>query len=118
MSWIIVVSSELSEQSTLTLDGAGNLPFGITQEQVQQHFAKIRPTQVRLATEKDSKKSRGFAFVEFDNYDRMKTCLKLYHHSLLDDGKGNSRKINCELRYVLPHSIPMMSFWAVSNILL
>ncbi|KZZ96886.1 RNA binding protein [Ascosphaera apis ARSEF 7405] len=75
----------------------GNLPFGITQEQVQQHFAKIRPTQVRLATEKDSKKSRGFAFVEFDNYDRMKTCLKLYHHSLLDDGKGNSRKINCEL---------------------
>ncbi|KAI5292879.1 hypothetical protein KEM52_005993 [Ascosphaera acerosa] len=76
----------------------GNLPFGTTQEQVQEHFAKIKPSQVRLATEKDSKKSRGFAFVEFDHYDRMKTCLKLYHHSLMDDGKGNSRKINCELR--------------------
>ncbi|KAI5302917.1 hypothetical protein KEM56_000223 [Ascosphaera pollenicola] len=75
----------------------GNLPFNITQEQVQAHFAKIRPTQVRLATEKNNKKSRGFAFVEFDNYDRMKTCLKLYHHSQLDDAKGNARKINCEL---------------------
>ncbi|KAI5282053.1 hypothetical protein KEM54_003001, partial [Ascosphaera aggregata] len=74
-----------------------NLPYGITQETVASHFSKIQPSQIRLATEKKSGRSKGYAFVEFDSYDRMKTCLKLYHHSVMEDGKGNSRKINCEL---------------------
>lgn len=64
---------------------------------MQTHFAKISPAHVRLATERDGKKSRGFAFLEFNNYDRMKTCLKLYHHSEMGDGK-TKRRINCELR--------------------
>lgn len=63
-----------------------------------KHFEKIQPSSARLATEKgDSGKCRGFAFLEFDNYDRMKTCLKLYHHSSFDDGKSPPRKINVEL---------------------
>ena len=77
---------------------AGNLPFTATQESVENHFCKINPMSVRLATEKgNSSKCRGFAFLEFQNYDRMQTCLKLYHHSSLDDGKSPARRINVEL---------------------
>ncbi|EER38688.1 conserved hypothetical protein [Histoplasma capsulatum H143] len=75
----------------------GNLPFHTTLEAVQKHFAKIEPNDIRLPSEKGGKKGRGFAFIEFDRYDRMKTCLKLYHHSLFDDGKNPARKINVEL---------------------
>ncbi|KIW79032.1 hypothetical protein Z517_08872 [Fonsecaea pedrosoi CBS 271.37] len=66
----------------------GNLPFETTSEQIKVHFSKLSPTSVRLSTDRKTGKSKGFAFVEFDNYDKMKTCLKLYHHSMFDpDGK-------------------------------
>lgn len=78
-------------------DDAGNLPYSATTEKIQQHFAKIQPMSVRHNTDKATGKSRGFAFLEFDAYDRMKTCLKLYHHSLFEDGKTEGRKINVEL---------------------
>lgn len=53
---------------------------------------------MRNLTEKDNpSKSRGIAFIEFDGYDRMKTCLKLMHHSEFNDGKSAPRKINVEL---------------------
>ncbi|EXJ81241.1 hypothetical protein A1O3_07531 [Capronia epimyces CBS 606.96] len=90
----------------------GNLPFNATASQVRDHFSKLAPSSVRLSTDKATGKSKGFAFLEFDAYDKMKTCLKLYHHSLFDpEGKANvgksgekaaggktkGRKINVEL---------------------
>jgi nucleolar protein 6 len=78
----------------------GNLPFTATTEQITEHFASIQPTSVRHSTEKGTNKSKGFAFLEFANYDRMKTCLKLYHHSMFDSGVGGERgkrRINVEL---------------------
>lgn len=75
----------------------GNLPFSANADSVAKHFAKIQPTDIRVPAEKVGRKSRGFAFLEFDAYDRMKTCLKLYHHSLFDDGESPARKINVEL---------------------
>jgi nucleolar protein 6 len=47
-------------------------------------------------TDKQTKKPKGFAFVEFDRFDRMETCLKKYQHSLFGEGK-KARKINVEL---------------------
>jgi nucleolar protein 6 len=45
----------------------------------------LQPFTVRHSTDKSNqKKSKGFAFLEFQSYDRMKTCLKLYHHSMFD----------------------------------
>ena len=38
----------------------------------------------------------------------MKTCLKLYHHSIFDDGKYPPRKINVELTCV--HNRPPYDF--------
>jgi nucleolar protein 6 len=78
----------------------GNLPFTATTEQITEHFASIQPQSVRHSTEKGTNKSKGFAFLEFANYDRMKTCLKLYHHSMFDSGIGGERgkrRINVEL---------------------
>jgi nucleolar protein 6 len=81
----------------------GNLPFTADTESVTAHFSKIEPISVRVATDKkDSTKCRGFGFVEFEQFDRMQTCLKLYHHSSFDDGKSPARKINVELTYVFP----------------
>lgn len=51
-------------------------------------------------TEQGTNKSKGYAFLEFANYDRMKTCLKLFHHSMFDSGVGGERgqrRINVEL---------------------
>lgn len=62
----------------------GNLPYKTTDASLLQHFKSLQPFNLRHRTEPGSKKSKGFAFLEFENYDRMKTCLKLFHHSMFD----------------------------------
>jgi nucleolar protein 6 len=62
----------------------GNLPYSTTPEAITHHFRALQPFEVRCMTDKVTKKFRGTAFLEFPNYDKMKTCLKLYHHSLFD----------------------------------
>lgn len=76
----------------------GNLPYTATQELLQAHFKKIEPVSIRLLTDKETGKSKGTAFVELKDWDRMNTALKLYHHSQFDDGSGKkARRINVEL---------------------
>lgn len=93
----------------------GNLPFTTTSASLAEHFVKIHPDSIRHITQRagevdktlakqshnskrsaaqdaEEPKSKGFAFLEFASYDRMRTCLKLYHHSVFED-----RKINVEL---------------------
>jgi nucleolar protein 6 len=79
----------------------GNLPFSATKENIAEHFKAVSPISIRAPTKKDSKTtvSRGFAFLEFDRYDRMKSCLQLYHHSKFNDGNNPPRRINVELTY-------------------
>jgi nucleolar protein 6 len=77
-------------------DPIGNLPYSVTKEQLQKHFEKITPKDIRVMTDKVTKKSKGFAFLEFEHFDRMETCLKMYHHSMFGEGK-KARKINVEL---------------------
>lgn len=66
----------------------GNLPYSTTDASLHAHFKKLAPFTLRHRTDPKTKKSKGFAFLEFENYDRMKTCLKLYHHSMFDPAKG------------------------------
>jgi nucleolar protein 6 len=54
----------------------------------------------------DPTKSKGYAFLEFDGYDHMKTCLKLFHHSMFDDGISLARKISVELTCVFTPFVP------------
>lgn len=43
----------------------GNLPFGTTEDALREHFAPFGEVQqVRIMTDRDTGKSRGFAFVE------------------------------------------------------
>ena len=70
----------------------GNLPFSTTNSAIKAHFSKLGPASIRHSTDSRSGKSKGFAFVEFDHYDKLKTCLKLYHHSWFDPGKMTSDK--------------------------
>ena len=85
------------KRESATKSVTGNLPFSATKASVAQHFAKLRPREIRHRTIKKTGKSKGFAFVEFDRYDRMKTCLQMYHHSDFNDGLSPVRKINVEL---------------------
>ena len=88
----------------------GNLPYSATTPQIEFHFSKLAPTSIRHSTDKSTGRSKGFAFLEFAGYDKMKTCLKLYHHSIFDpqdskdgqkverkDKKKPGRRINVEL---------------------
>lgn len=76
---------------------SGNLPYTATEEAIRGHFASLQPSSVRHRCEKGSGKSKGFAFLEFPNYDRMKTCLKTFHHSSFVDGISPARRLNVEL---------------------
>lgn len=75
----------------------GNLPYTATDSSIREQFAKVHPKSIRHRTEKGSGKSKGFAFLEFEGYDRMKTCLKLFHQMDFDDGLSPARKLNVEL---------------------
>jgi nucleolar protein 6 len=67
---------------------------------MEAHFAKVKPAAIRLMTDRVTGKPRGFGFLEFENFDRMETCLKKYQHSQFPDPtnkKLGHRKINVEL---------------------
>lgn len=69
----------------------GNLPYKITEEDIEKHFKNCKPSSIRLRTDK------GCAFIEYKNEDpkeskrQMDIALRL-HKSLL-----GGRKINVEL---------------------
>lgn len=83
----------------------GNLPFATSEEQLREHFAAVKPQGIRHITDKNdpAKKSKGFAFLEFENFDRMKTCLKLYHHSIFPRAPGAPRSGENEEQQLQPH---------------
>lgn len=72
------------ESSARFIVFVGNLPYSTTTPQIAQHFKKLAPAHIRHNTDKSTGKSKGFAFLEFDDYSAMKTCLKVYHHSNFD----------------------------------
>ncbi|KAL8954005.1 MAG: hypothetical protein Q9222_000166 [Ikaeria aurantiellina] len=77
----------------------GNLPYTATDDSIQLHFASLKPASVRHRCEKESGKSKGFAFLEFHQYDAMKTCLGTFHQSVFNDGISPPRTLNVELTY-------------------
>ena len=89
------------------LHQAGNLPFTATDDSITKHFTKVHPQSIRHRTDRTTGKSKGFAFLEFEAYDRMKTCLKVYHHSTFDDGQSPARRLNVELTYASISSISL-----------
>ncbi|KAI6866276.1 hypothetical protein KC343_g1424 [Hortaea werneckii] len=72
----------------------GNLPYDTTDASLRAHFKKLEPFILRHRLEPKTKKSKGFAFLEFENYDRMKTCLKIFHHSFFDPEEAGKEDVN------------------------
>ncbi|KAJ2584742.1 hypothetical protein GGH95_000186 [Coemansia sp. RSA 1836] len=69
----------------------GNVPFKTTAQELQAFFKAANPSSVRLMTDKDTGKSRGFAFVDFATSADLKHALKFHHMAL------GTKKINVEL---------------------
>ena len=56
----------------------GNLPYNISDDQLQAMFAKFgTPDSARVITDRDTGQSKGFGFVEFVNPDQAKEALSL-----------------------------------------
>ena len=56
----------------------GNLPYNISDDQLQAMFAKFgTPDSARVITDRDTGQSKGFGFVEFNNPEQAKQALTL-----------------------------------------
>ena len=70
----------------------GNLSFSTTEELVRNHFAKIgEVTDVHLVTERDTGRSRGFAFVTMGTRDAAEKATSQLNNVLLD---GRPLRVN------------------------
>lgn len=69
----------------------GSLPFKATPDQISAHFAPHPPTQIRLLTDRVTKRPKGFAFLEFDTREALEAGLGKHHT------KFRGRVINVEL---------------------
>jgi RNA recognition motif-containing protein len=56
----------------------GNLPYNISDDQLQAMFAKFgTPDSARVITDRDTGQSKGFGFVEFSNDQQAREALTL-----------------------------------------
>ncbi|KAL0090764.1 hypothetical protein F4703DRAFT_1835067, partial [Phycomyces blakesleeanus] len=70
----------------------GNLPYNTTKEELEKHFESVGGvTSVRLLTDKQTGKPKGFAFMEFESSKHLSKALA-FHHTLF-----KKRQMNVEL---------------------
>jgi cold-inducible RNA-binding protein len=59
----------------------GNLPYDVTEAELRAHFAAIGPlSYLSLATDRDTGKPRGFAFVEFSARADAEDAIRRLNH--------------------------------------
>lgn len=64
----------------------GNLPFKITQDDIQRLFAEAGPVkEVYLATDRDTEKSSGFGFVEMVTEAAALKAIEMFHGYTIQD---------------------------------
>uniref|UniRef100_A0A8C4WVY5 RRM domain-containing protein n=1 Tax=Eptatretus burgeri TaxID=7764 RepID=A0A8C4WVY5_EPTBU len=69
----------------------GNLPFDVTKKQIVAHFGPLAKVKtVRLMTNKETGKLRGFAYIELVNKRAYKNAFQLHQSTM------SGRKINVE----------------------
>ena len=56
----------------------GNIPYSTTEDELQATFAPYGPLQeVKIITDRETGRSRGFAFVTFDNSEGAEAATQL-----------------------------------------
>jgi len=64
----------------------GNLPFDTTEEDLRALFAQAGTVlSVSLIRDRDTKRSRGFAFVELSTQAEAEKAVSLFNNTLLDN---------------------------------
>jgi RNA recognition motif-containing protein len=64
----------------------GNLPFSTTEDDLRNMFAQAGTVvSVSLIKDRDSGRSRGFAFVELSNQAEAEKAVGLFNNTLLDN---------------------------------
>jgi RNA recognition motif-containing protein len=64
----------------------GNLPFSTTEEDLRSMFAQAGTVvSVSLIKDRDTGRSRGFAFVEFSNQAEAEKAVSLFNNTPLDN---------------------------------
>jgi RNA recognition motif-containing protein len=70
----------------------GNLPYDVTEAELRAHFAAIGPlSSLSLATDRDTGKPRGFAFVEFSARADAEDAIRRLNHQAF---KGRPLAVN------------------------
>jgi RNA recognition motif-containing protein len=70
----------------------GNLPYDVTEAELRAHFAAIGPlSYLSLATDRDTGKPRGFAFVEFSARADAEDAMRRLHNQAF---KGRPLAVN------------------------
>jgi len=63
----------------------GNLPFSITEQKLKDLFEKFGEIRsLKLITDRETGKSRGFAFVEFSDKEAGNKAIKEFNGSNID----------------------------------
>lgn len=70
----------------------GNLPYSVTEQDLTDMFSKFGATkQVNLITDKETRRSKGFAFVTFETAEAAQASLQL------DNNEIDGRKLRVNL---------------------
>ena len=70
----------------------GNLPYSVTEQDLTDMFSKFGVTkQVNLITDKETRRSKGFAFVTFETAEAAQASLQL------DNNEIDGRKLRVNL---------------------
>lgn len=55
----------------------GNLPYNINEDILEQEFAQYgKVTSVKIITDRDTQRSKGFGFVEMETAEQAQECIK------------------------------------------
>ena len=68
----------------------GNIPFSVTEQQILELLAPYHPSDVRIATHRDTGQPRGFAHVTVASQDDLLRAVEA-----LDGTHFNGRRIVC-----------------------
>jgi len=64
----------------------GNLAYSTTEEDLQDLFAQAGTVKsVALIKDRNTGRSKGFAFVEMDNQSESEKAISMFHGSMLND---------------------------------